>query len=84
MDVIKRAEVISADFAQKFKERIEGRRSTALPLVAQADFAYLMGIASGKTHLPEKSSLKREVLQGLKNAVTACIQQKQAGISKTP
>ena len=76
MDVIKRAEIISADFAQKFKERIEGRRSTVLPVVAQADFAYLVALATGKVQQPQDQTLRREVLTGLKKAVLACIKQK--------
>ncbi|THH03935.1 hypothetical protein EW145_g5888 [Phellinidium pouzarii] len=53
MDVVKRAEVISGDFARQFKERIEGKRTSTLPLVAQADFAYLLRVAAGKTGLCE-------------------------------
>lgn len=68
-EVVKRAEVVSNDFALRFKERIEGKRTSTLPLVAQADFAYLMGLASGKIELPENKTLQRDVLKGLRRTV---------------
>jgi DNA mismatch repair protein MSH6 len=55
MDVVDRAEIISKDFASKFKERIEGKRknsaSARLTIDAQADFAYLYKLASGECEL---------------------------------
>jgi len=68
--VVDRADVVSSDFAKQFKEKIEGKRKQArLPLVLQADFAYLMGLVSGKEKLPEDKAKAREVLKGLKEAV---------------
>ena len=52
MDVVERADVISKDFAQKFKEKLqlnqEKNASTKMPLSAQADFAYLYNLAAGQ------------------------------------
>ena len=68
--VVDRADAVSKDFAKQFKEKIEGKRKQArLPLVLQADFAYLMGLVSGKEGLPEDKAKAREVLKGLKEAV---------------
>lgn len=68
--VVDRADVVSKDFAKQFKEKIEGKRKQdGLPLVLQADFAYLVGLASGKEKLPEDEVKAREVLKGLKEAV---------------
>ncbi|EJC97743.1 DNA mismatch repair protein Msh6 [Fomitiporia mediterranea MF3/22] len=69
MDVVKRAEVISTDFARQFKERIEGKRTSVLPLTAQADFAYLYRLAGGSKGLPENKVKRMEVLRCLKGAV---------------
>ncbi|KAH9833177.1 DNA mismatch repair protein Msh6 [Rhodofomes roseus] len=71
-EVVERADVVSKDFARQFKEKIEGKRSKAsgrLPLVAQADFAYLCALATGKKELPENPVRQREVLKILKGAV---------------
>ncbi|EPS94078.1 hypothetical protein FOMPIDRAFT_1170017 [Fomitopsis schrenkii] len=71
-NVVERADVVSKDFALQFKEKIEGKRSKAsgrLPLVAQADFAYLYKLATGKVELPENPVRQREVLRILKGAV---------------
>ena len=68
--VVDRADTVSKDFAKQFKEKIEGKRKQAqLPLVLEADFAYLMGLANGKEKLPEDKGKAREVLKGLKEAV---------------
>lgn len=68
MDVIKRAEVISTDFARQFKARIEGRKTSTLPLVAQADFSYLMRLATGKENLPQNALRKRLIMRSLRDA----------------
>ena len=79
MEVIERADVISKDFARKFKEKIEGNRKTndssSLPLVAQADFTYLFNLATGKAALPADGVRKRIALRGLKGAVRNCLAQ---------
>jgi DNA mismatch repair protein MSH6 len=72
-DVVERAEVISKDFASKFKEKLEGKRkqsaSSRLPIDIQADFAYLYTLSAGKCELETDVVRRREVLRGLK----ACI-----------
>jgi len=45
--VVKRAQEVSQDFAEKFKKRQASRRATELPLAAQADFSFLYKVASG-------------------------------------
>lgn len=73
MDVVGRAEVISRDFASKFKEKIEGKRkksaSSRLSIDAQADFAYLYKLATGGCDLDGDVMRRREVLKGLKDSV---------------
>jgi DNA mismatch repair protein MSH6 len=70
MDVVERAEIISKDFASKFKEKLEGKRkqsaSSKLPIDVQADFAYLYMIVAGKCELDADVVRRREVLRGLK------------------
>jgi DNA mismatch repair protein MSH6 len=73
-EVVDRADSVSKDFARQFKEKIEGKKKqTRLPLVAQADFAYLYGIATGKYSLPDNKVRQKEVLRGLKQAVKMCL-----------
>lgn len=73
MEVVKRAEIVSQDFARQFKEKIEGkqRKSAAskLPLVAQADFVYLYRLATGTLTIPDDPFKQRELLKGLKETV---------------
>lgn len=59
--IVKRAEVISEDFAKQFKEKLEAKRSLSskLPLVTQADFAYLCKVASGSSEETDKQRLGR-------------------------
>jgi len=70
MDVVERAELISKDFASKFKEKLEDKRrklaSTRLPIDTQADFAYLYRLAMGEGTLEGDVMRRREVLKGLK------------------
>ncbi|KAI0367675.1 DNA mismatch repair protein Msh6 [Pilatotrama ljubarskyi] len=78
LEVVERAEVVSRDFAKHFKEKIEGKKNKAsgrLPLVAQADFAYLYKLATGAIGLPEDKVRRREVLKVLKGAVKGCLQE---------
>ena len=53
--MVDRAEIISKDFASKFKERIEGKRknsaSARLTIDTQADFAYLYKLVAGECEL---------------------------------
>lgn len=47
MEVVTRAEAISKDFAQKFKEKQAQKKTSKVPLLIQADFAYLVKLATG-------------------------------------
>ena len=73
IDVVERAEVISKDFASKFKEKIEGRRkqsaSSRLLIDTQADFAYLCKLARGICELDGDAVRRREVLIVLRNSI---------------
>ncbi|KAI9438563.1 DNA mismatch repair protein Msh6 [Lactarius indigo] len=73
MDVVERAEVISKDFASKFKEKMEDKRrklaSARLPIDTQADFAYLYKLAVGECALEGDAVRRREGLKGLKMAI---------------
>ncbi|KAI0760099.1 DNA mismatch repair protein Msh6 [Fomes fomentarius] len=82
--VIERAEDVSKDFAKHFKAKIEGKKNKAsgrLPLVAQADFAYLFKLATGALELPEDKVRKREVLKILKGAVRGCLQERDTAVA---
>jgi DNA mismatch repair protein MSH6 len=72
-EVVKRADVISEDFARQFKEKLEGRQkksaTSRLSLVAQADFVYLYSLVMGTTQMPEDAVRKREVLVGMKKTI---------------
>ncbi|KAF6764079.1 DNA mismatch repair protein msh6 [Ephemerocybe angulata] len=71
--VVQRADVISKEFAKQFKARIETKHAmdaaSKLPVVAQADFAYLFKLAAGAIEPPADPVRKREVLKGLKAAI---------------
>ncbi|KAH9003357.1 DNA mismatch repair protein Msh6 [Lactarius hatsudake] len=73
MDVVERAEVISKDFASKFKEKMEDKRrklaSARLPIDTQADFTYLYKLAVGECALEGDPVRRREALKGLKMAI---------------
>jgi DNA mismatch repair protein MSH6 len=47
LSVVERAEVVSKDFAALFQKKLAARRTSSLPLVAQADFAYMMKAVNG-------------------------------------
>lgn len=83
MNVVERADVVSKDFARSFKEKIEGKRksskSSSLPVVAQADFAYLFNLATGRAGLPEDPVRRRTVIKGLRGAVKSCLAQISQG-----
>ncbi|EIW55250.1 DNA mismatch repair protein Msh6 [Trametes versicolor FP-101664 SS1] len=76
--VVERAEVVSRDFAKHFQEKVEGKKNKAagrLPIVAQADFAYLYKLATGALEMPADRVRRREVLRMLKGAVKGCLQE---------
>ncbi|GMK58904.1 hypothetical protein CspeluHIS016_0603460 [Cutaneotrichosporon spelunceum] len=47
-NVIARADEVSAQFFQAFQEKLQSRRQSALSLPAQADFAWLVKLATGE------------------------------------
>lgn len=73
MDVVKRAEIVSEDFARQFKEKLKGKQqksaTSRLPIVAQADFVFLYGLAAGTQKLPDDPYKQRRILRGLKEIV---------------
>lgn len=73
LPVVERADVISKDFAMKFKEKLQIKQakhaSAKMPLVAQADFAYLYKLGTGEVQLPEDPIRKKEILGRMKNIV---------------
>jgi DNA mismatch repair protein MSH6 len=78
MDVVERAEIISKDFASKFKERIEGNRkksaSARLTIDTQTDFAYLYKLAVGRCDLDADVVRRREVLKGMKESMVGRVE----------
>ncbi|KAJ7445807.1 muts domain V-domain-containing protein [Mycena galericulata] len=78
LEVVERADVISKKFAQQFKEKLMDRQKNdatgRLPLVAQADFAYLFGLGSGKIEMPTDPARCKEVLARLKKTVRCYVQ----------
>lgn len=73
MDVVKRAEIVSRDFALQFKEKLEDKQkksaTSRLPLVAQADFAYIYQLVTGKLIMPEDTYRQRQLLKSLKETI---------------
>ncbi len=73
LEVVERADLVSKKFAQQFKERLEAKQSqratSRLPLVAQADFAYLYSLATGKIELPQDPMKQKLMLTLLKKTV---------------
>lgn len=67
---MERADLISKNFAEQFKaklqEKQQKRATGKLPLAAQADFSYLVQLATGKTQLPEDPVRRKIVLSMLK------------------
>ncbi|KAG8973234.1 DNA mismatch repair protein msh6 [Tulasnella sp. 425] len=61
--VVARAEAISTDFADKFHKKLEAKRTSNLPLVAQADFAYLWKLAQGQIGVEGDPTRMRRVIQ---------------------
>ncbi len=47
-DVVVRADQVSAEFFENFKAKLASRRRSALPLVAHADFAWLLRLVQGE------------------------------------
>ncbi|KAJ3497847.1 hypothetical protein NLJ89_g10297 [Agrocybe chaxingu] len=78
LDVVQRADIISKDFAEKFKEKLqikqEQQASARMPLVAQADFAYLYKLGTGQLQLPEDPIRSKEALSRMKDIVRRYVQ----------
>ncbi|KAI0031342.1 muts domain V-domain-containing protein [Vararia minispora EC-137] len=78
-DVVSRATVVSEDFANQFRARVEGKRARTaearIPLVAQADFAFLHALVTGRQKLDKDPVRRKGVLTGLKAAVSHCLVQ---------
>jgi DNA mismatch repair protein MSH6 len=79
MEVVKRADVVSKDFAKQFKERLQLKQkqdgASKMPIVARADFAYLYKIATGQDELPSDPVRQKQVLPMLKNTVRRYVKQ---------
>ncbi|KAF9069417.1 muts domain V-domain-containing protein [Rhodocollybia butyracea] len=73
IEVVKRADVISKNFAEQFKAKLEEKQKTRvsgrLPLVAQADFTYLIQLATGKVQLPEDPVRRKVIMSMMKKVV---------------
>lgn len=48
LEVVSRAEQVSQEFFEAFKTKVVNRRRSKLPLVAQADFTWLLKLAMGQ------------------------------------
>jgi len=70
MDVVRRADVISKDFARKFKEKVQIKQqknpACKMPLVAQADFVYLYKLGTGQLEACEDPVRTAESLKRMK------------------
>ncbi|KAJ7090206.1 muts domain V-domain-containing protein [Mycena belliarum] len=73
LPVVERADLISKRFAQQFKEKSSERQKKnaigRLPLAAQADFAYLFGLGTGKIVMDADPMRRKEILVRLKKTV---------------
>jgi DNA mismatch repair protein MSH6 len=73
LPVVERADTISKDFAQKFKEKLQIKQeqyaSAKIPLVAQADFAYIYKLGIGAIGLPDDPIRRKEIFGRMKDIV---------------
>ncbi|PFH50600.1 hypothetical protein AMATHDRAFT_80735 [Amanita thiersii Skay4041] len=73
LEVVERAEVVSRNFAQQFKERLSTKRkqdsASRMPLPARADFSFLYKIATGQLQLPDNELRRKEILKRMKDTV---------------
>ncbi|KAF9449836.1 DNA mismatch repair protein msh6 [Macrolepiota fuliginosa MF-IS2] len=80
-EVVERAEAVSKQFAKQFKERLELKQknnaSSRIPLNLQADWVYLVKLATGQAQLGDDAK-SREVLERLKSTVRSFLKHKQA------
>jgi DNA mismatch repair protein MSH6 len=72
-EVVERADTISKKFEEQFKARVEARQkqrtSSKFSVTTQADFVYLVKLATGQIPLPEDTIRQKHVLPLLKNIV---------------
>ncbi|EAU89431.2 DNA mismatch repair protein msh6 [Coprinopsis cinerea okayama7 len=73
--VVERADDVSAEFAKQFKERLQLKKkqsaSSRVPLVAQADFVYMLKLATGQIAVPEDPALRKELFTRLQSVLKA-------------
>lgn len=69
--VVSRAQTISKDFFAAFKEKLEARRRSALPLPAHGDFAFLMKVALGPDSNSQGEAQGQTVVRGPRKASLA-------------
>lgn len=76
--MVERADVISKDFARQFKEKLADKQkknaASRLPLVAQADLAYLFKLATGDNQIQASPVRQKEALTRLKEVVRRYVQ----------
>ena len=68
LDVVTRAETISKDFAKQFKEKQASKKIVTMPLPTQADFAYLVKLATGLS-LDSDARRTKETMSVVKRSV---------------
>ena len=70
-NVVKRADVVSEDFARQFAARLANRRTGKIPVTTQADFAFLAKLVEGTLKLDGDPMRRSEVLQIIKKGALA-------------
>lgn len=73
--VVSRAQEVSAEFFKTFKDKLDARRRSSLPVQAHADFVYLINVALGKIGTEEsggKVGVKASLAQQL-DVIRGCI-----------
>lgn len=62
LDVVLRAESVSQQFFSAFNDKLINRRQSKMPIVAQADFAWLMRVVKGLEGAVISSQNKKGIL----------------------
>lgn len=70
--VISRADEVSAQFFDAFKDKIESRRQSAMSLLAQADFAWLVKLAT--TGVEETTASVAQQLEVVRRAAAKYVE----------
>jgi DNA mismatch repair protein MSH6 len=68
LDVVTRAESISKDFAKKFKEKQASKKTVTMPLTTQADFAYLVKLATANLSIDSYAIKTKDTMTILKRS----------------